>query len=284
MRVVDLDRDMSDVIPAGTSPDAEYLFRRMADRTLDSLRPGKGRQILDSAGGLGQDSRALARRGAWAVCAEPSRRMLELGKLIEAGETSARADGESARVAWARSWGEMLPFRTGAFDGAFCKGALDHFDDPENCIGELARVTRQDGRVVLAVANFKSLGCELQRVFDRCFPSSVKPGRRPYHVPSDHLTRYDPALLREQVERHLIIEEWTGISLLWGFRPWSALLARLREATALRMLRLADRIAARFPARSDVILVAGRPRFRSRRATKSVPGQLAVEGAPANAE
>ena len=58
MRVVDLDRDMRDVIPTGTSRDSEYLFDRMTFRTLDLAAAGPGRTVLDVASGLGQDARA----------------------------------------------------------------------------------------------------------------------------------------------------------------------------------------------------------------------------------
>jgi len=128
---------MSDVIPTGTSRDAEYLFARMADETLAALHAKPGARVVDSAAGLGQDDRALAREGAWAICAEPSRRMTELGKLIEAKE----ADTPKGSVHWVRAWSETLPFRNACFDAAYCKGALDHFDDPKRCIAEMARVT-----------------------------------------------------------------------------------------------------------------------------------------------
>lgn len=258
MRAVDLDRDMTHVIPTGTTRDSDYLFRRMEAETLAATRAGVGARVLDSAAGLGQDSRALARGGAHAFCAEPSRRMVELAKLVAAKEP-APAPG---RVTWARAWSETLPFRDRAFDAAFCKGALDHFDDPERCIAELARVTRTDGRVVLAVANFESLGCRLQRLGDRLRARPRMPGRRTYHVPSDHFTRYDARLLREQMERHVVVTEWRGISLLWGVRRWARLLARLPERHADALLRAADALASRFPSLSDVIVVAGRPRAR----------------------
>jgi SAM-dependent methyltransferase len=259
MRAVDLDRDMTHVIPTGTTRDSDYLFRRMEAATLAATRAVAGARVLDSAAGLGQDSRALARAGAHAVCAEPSHRMLELAKLVAAKEPPP-APG---RVVWARAWSESLPFRTGSFAAAFCKGALDHFDDPERCIAELARVTRADGRVVLAVANFESLGCRLQRLGDRLRGRPRTPGRRTYHVPSDHFTRYDARLLREQLERHVVVTEWRGISLLWGVRRWARLLARLPEPWADALLRAADALAARFPSLSDVIVVAGRPRSRA---------------------
>jgi SAM-dependent methyltransferase len=135
---------MSDVFPTGTSVDSEFLFRRMAEATLDALETRPGSRVVDVAAGVGQDDRALARRGAWVVGAEPSERMTALAYL------SDREDAEppSGGVARVRAWSEALPFGAGAFDGAFCKGALDHFDDPESCIREMARVTRASGRVV----------------------------------------------------------------------------------------------------------------------------------------
>jgi ubiquinone/menaquinone biosynthesis C-methylase UbiE len=66
-----------------------------------------------------------------------------------------------------RAWGDALPFATGSFDAVFCKGALDHFDAPSAAIAEMARVTRSNGRVVLAIANFDSLACRVARASDR---------------------------------------------------------------------------------------------------------------------
>ena len=62
MRVVDLDRDMSDVIPTGTAPDAAFVFERMRAQTLACLGDVAGARVLDHAGGLGQDARELAAR------------------------------------------------------------------------------------------------------------------------------------------------------------------------------------------------------------------------------
>jgi SAM-dependent methyltransferase len=244
------------VIPTGTTRDSEYLFRRMEALTIAATRSAGGKRVLDSAAGLGQDSRALARSGARAVCAEPSHRMIELAKLVAAKEAPAA----SGTVTWARAWSESLPFRAQSFDAAFCKGALDHFDDPERCIAEMARVTRSDGRVVLAVANFESLGCKLQRLAERLRRGAPRPGRRTYHVPSDHFTRYDPELLREQVERYVAVDSLQGTSLFWGVRRWARLLAWLPEPWAQSLLRAADRVAARWPSLADVIVISGSPR------------------------
>ncbi len=251
MRVSDLDRDMSDVIPTGSSPDSSFLFERMAAVTLDATRPAPGARVLDSAAGLGQDSRALGARGVLAVCVEPSHRMTSLGRMLDAEQGGG--------ATWVQAWSESLPFADDSFDAAFCKGALDHFDHPDRCIAELARVVRPGGRVVLAVANFDALGCRLQRLLDRS-GRETPPGRRTWHVPSDHFTRYDPALLRAQLEAHAHLEAWTGISLLWGVRPWMRLLERLPASWGTGLLRAADALARALPGLADVIVVAGRPR------------------------
>jgi SAM-dependent methyltransferase len=255
MRVVDLDRDMSDVFPTGTSVDSEFLFRRMEEATLEALEARPGARIVDVASGVGQDDRRLARRGAWVAGVEPSERMTALARLSD-GEDAGPPQGGVVRL---RAWSEALPFGADSFDGAFCKGALDHFDDPERCIGEMARVTRPGGRVVLAVANFDSLAIRISRALERVKRSRGR-GRRHHDVPSDHFTRYDPALLREQLGRFVSIERTTGVSLLWGVRVWVRLLASVGPTAASAILQLADRLAARFPALADVIVISGNPR------------------------
>ena len=247
VRVVDLDRDMSDVIPTGASADSAHLFERMTERTLRAASAVPGARVLDAAGGLGQDSRELAGRGVRVVCVEPSRRMSALGRQL--GESGP------AGVSWARAWCEALPFRDDSFDASICKGALDHFDDPLACIAEMARVTRPGGRVVFAVANFESLACRLGRRF-----GAAGSGRAGHHVPSDHFTRYDPELLREQLSRHLRLRHWEGVSLLWGVRGWARLLEKLGPRQRRAWLRTADAAARRVPALADVIVAAGTPR------------------------
>ena len=135
MRVVDLDRDMSDVIPTGTTRDSEYLFDRMTAATLGHTLPGPGRRILDVASGFGQDAILLQEQGAKVVGAEPSERMMAWARM-----KSEEATGPLPF--WVRGWSDGLPFADDSFDAAFCKGALDHFDRPAEAIREMARVTR----------------------------------------------------------------------------------------------------------------------------------------------
>lgn len=260
MRVVDLDRDMRDVIPTGMTRDSEFLFRRMTEATLGRSAVAPGGRVLDLASGVGQDAAALAAGGAFAVGVEPSARMLGLARLAE-------AQRPASVVHWVRAWSDALPFADGAFDASFCKGSLDHFDRPRRAISELARVTRDGGRVVLAIANFDSAACRLTRLGDRLrerVVGRVLPrGRRHYDVPHDHFTRYELDLMREQASEWLDVDTLEGISLAWGIPGWSRLLRRLPERLALNALQWLDAGARLAPAWADVVVLSGRPRRSS---------------------
>lgn len=250
---------MSDVIPTGMTPDSEFLFQRMTDLTLERARPGPGRRILDVASGVGQDSLALARRGAIVVGAEPSTRMTQMARLFAAENV-----GDGVREPdWVQGWADGLPFATGAFDSVICKGAIDHFDQPEAAIGEMARVCARDGRVVLAIANFESLACRVGRAVDDLRQElGLAPvrERRGYDAPSDHFTRYEVDLMREQAEAHLEIESLEGISIGWGMPGWSKTTARLPGRLAWAAVQALDSVAQWAPDWADVIVLAGRPR------------------------
>ncbi|MAJ61143.1 MAG: hypothetical protein CBC48_14980 [bacterium TMED88] len=265
MRVVDLDRDMSDVIPTGLTPDSEFLFGRMTeltlDRTLGTLREGHRPRVLDVASGVGQDSIALAERGADVIGVEPSSRMTGMATLFA-------ADKPGPMPRFVRGWSDRLPFPDASFDAAFCKGAMDHFDTPERAIEEMARVTRPDGRVVLAIANFESLACRVGRALDDFRQDWLRRGplrsRRGYDAPSDHFTRYEPELIREQAERHLRVDHFEGVSLGWGMPGWSKWTARMPLGVARGAVASLDRIGRQWPGLSDVIVLSGTP-LRSER-------------------
>jgi SAM-dependent methyltransferase len=262
VRVVDLDREMSDVIPTGTTRDSQFLFERMTRATLEATGAAPGRRVLDVASGFGQDALALRAQGAEVVGVEPSARMTAWARLV-----SEKASG--AVPHWVRGWADALPFADASFDAVFCKGALDHFDRPALAIAEMARVTRPGGRVVLAVANFESLACRAARAADR-FREGVlgrapRRGRRHYDVPADHFTRFEPALLREHAQRSLAIESTLGLSLAWGLPSWTRGIEAAPAFAARAALRAADLCARLAPALADVIVLVGTPLRRGAR-------------------
>jgi len=257
MRVVDLDRDMRDVIPTGTTRDSEFLFQRMTDCTLNQARAGAGRRILDVASGFGQDSAALAAAGAWVVGAEPSARMSVLARM--------NAEKLERPVpTWVRSWSDALPFAAGSFDAVICKGSIDHFDQRRLAIAEMARVAKPDGRVVLAIANFESAACRVSRTLDAFketwLTRELPRGRRHYDVPHDHFSRYELALMREQASEALEVDFVEGISLAWGLPGWNRCVEFLPGSLGWASLQGLDWLARRMPSLADVVVLAGRPR------------------------
>jgi len=248
---------MSDVIPEGSSAETEFLFDRMTEVTLALAAAGRGRRVLDVASGVGQDAVEMARRGAAVVGAEPSARMIGMAELV-------RGERGGVRPEWVRGWSDGLPFASASFDAAICKGAIDHFDRPEEAIAEMARVVRPQGRVVLAIANFESLACRIQRGIDdlreEWLRRAPERGRRAYDCPSDHFTRYELELMKEQAHRHLELEVVHGVSLVWGVPGWSRLVAPLPARAARRLLQVCDAAARLWPSLADVVVLAGRPR------------------------
>ena len=228
MRVVDLDRDMSDVIPTGMTPDSEFLFERMTGS------PWTHRGAAGPAGARRGQRRGPGRHRAGGAGRARDRRRA-LGTHDRDGPAlRGRQGGTHARLG-AGLVDLRCPSRPGRFDACVCKGAMDHFDAPERAIAEMARVTRTDGRVVLAIANFESLACRSGRALDDLrqdvlgWRSPVRV-RRGYDAPSDHFTRYELDLIREQAEPSLVIESMEGISMGWGMPGWSKLMAQVPGA------------------------------------------------------
>jgi hypothetical protein len=125
-------------------------------------------------------------------------------------------------------------------------------------------VTRADGRVVLAIANFESLACRVGRAVDDAAEQlrgrPPRRGRRGYDGPSDHFTRYELDLMREQAGASLEVETVEGISLAWGMPGWSRCMASLPRSVSGPLLRLLDGLAALAPSLADVVVLSGRPR------------------------
>ncbi len=122
------------------------LHHRWRERAADlaALRPGD--RALDVATGTGDLALALARRvGApgEVVGCDFSERMLEFAR-DKAASAPARA---ATRFEVANAL--ALPYPDGAFDAATVGFGARNFDDLERGVGEMARVVRLGGRVVV---------------------------------------------------------------------------------------------------------------------------------------
>jgi len=110
--------------------------RRWRRLTRQALAPRPGERVLDLAAGTGVSTVELARDGAWCVACDFSLGMLHAG--LHRGALP-RVAGDALR----------LPFADRAFDAVTISFGLRNVADPAAALGELARVTRPGGRLVV---------------------------------------------------------------------------------------------------------------------------------------
>ena len=249
---VDLEWDDGEVIPEKVYPDTDFLFAMMGEVVLDMVAASEGESVLDIGCGRAVDALRLAKRGGEAVGLDPSWKMIREAK-------SCIGDSQVALV---RGIAEALPFRRHCLDKILCKGALDHFADPQETIKQMSQVLRPGGEAVIAIANFESLSCRLGKAW---YPIARRLNREmdqrpPWQPPPDHTCRFDRPLLRRLVERHFEVEKTAGVSLLWTAPYWGKILSLLPRWASSAILALLDWIARRLPSLSDVIVIKGTPR------------------------
>ena len=107
--------------------------------------PLAGRRVLDLGCGMGGLVVALRRAGARAVGHEPNRAYGAICAL--------RAARYGLDLPFVAATGEALPFRDASFDLVTCLDVLEHADDLDATLGEIARVLAPGGRAVVTATN-----------------------------------------------------------------------------------------------------------------------------------
>jgi ubiquinone/menaquinone biosynthesis C-methylase UbiE len=243
-----------DVLPPVLSRDTEFVFRRMTDETLKAAGSKNGYRVLDVGCGRGMDAASMAEKGGNLYGCEPSQVMLRKAREW--------VDQKMTPVVLVSSIAENMPFCGGAFHRIVCKGAIDHFMDPEKAVAEMCRVAAPGGKVVLSVANFESLSCVLgkflNRVHQRIIGREVS-GPHIWEIPEDHTYKFDYPSTLALARRHMQGIQVRGVSLLWGFPRWSNFLKQIPLPLVRGVLWVLDQIAFWHPAWSDVLIISGKP-------------------------
>ena len=201
-----------EIVMTDMTPDTVFVFDRMTDETINAVDAKPGEEILDVAFGRAIDAKHLMDRGGVMTGIEPSDVMIE--KALEF------LGDERTKMGMTRSLGENLPFADNSFDKSVCKGAMDHFVDIEKSMAEMARVTKPDGRVIIAIANFESLTCIMGKAIwkvRKTITGKGPDGHPFWEPPDDHNHKFDLPVLKDLMSRHCKVESITGISLMWGF-------------------------------------------------------------------
>ena len=246
-----------DDFEAGTHRDSQYLYQAIEDAVVDLATETPGGIVLDVACGTGKQAMRIAARGCYSVGAEASMEMIGVGRWVH----------PESRAMMVRSLAESLPFAAGTFDRVICQGSLDHFADAHAFMREAARVTKDDGRVVIALANFDSVACRVGRLahtVKRRIGRQLPPGRPYWEIPEDHNVRGDLRFVRSLGSDALALDRCFGVSMLWLAPRYGAVLDRLPEPVALRIFRVLDHIARRRPRHADMIMSVWRKRGAGR--------------------
>jgi SAM-dependent methyltransferase len=139
---------MAAAIDALTSPTLKHLREAWWDDDFteflaETLKPRPGNRILDVGCGEGQAEVAIGRLHISQV------RLvgvdLVVSKVIQARQETA---SHNQRVEFAAGDACRLPFRDGVFDSLYSVAVLQHVNDLEAAVSEMARVTAPRGRVV----------------------------------------------------------------------------------------------------------------------------------------
>ncbi len=155
------------------------------DRAADMLLVPEGGAVLDVGCGTGVGTIRLAERAGVTgrvVGLDPSEAMLTEARR-------RRLSPGAAPVAWTLGQGERLPFADKTFDRVIAQFTLRHMSDWRQGLSEMARVTADDGRLVVVdlVRPVSVAGRIALRAMQLAVAPLVLPQWRPYRSLVDTL-------------------------------------------------------------------------------------------------
>ena len=148
--------------PGTVSPDDVRRLALLTDalkqriRSLLDLAPGQ--RVLDVGCGPGLDTAAAAE------CVGPGGRVAGIdydpSMIRDARAMDDRAAGRNPRVWYQVADAIHIPYRTGAFDWCYCERLLQHTTDAAAVVGEMGRVTKPGGVIVVADTDWATLSID----------------------------------------------------------------------------------------------------------------------------
>jgi ubiquinone/menaquinone biosynthesis C-methylase UbiE len=135
----------------------DWLFRSfyeneddVRERMVDGLRLTPESRVLEIGCGTGRDTFRIARRlgpRATLFAQDLSGRMvLKTRERLTADRARLNL---SARIEYFVSTARFLPFPDGFFDAVFHFGGFNNFSEPKKTLGEMTRIVKKGGRVVV---------------------------------------------------------------------------------------------------------------------------------------
>jgi ubiquinone/menaquinone biosynthesis C-methylase UbiE len=145
------------------TPLGKAVLATERDLILDMLRPERRERILDAGSGTGIFTDAFLARGANVMGLDISFAMLR-----RAAEKNAALAGRGVAADMMH-----LPFGDGGFDKTVSVTALEFIPDAKRAVGELFRVTKRGGIIVVATLNSLSSWADRRLADAQRDPTSV---------------------------------------------------------------------------------------------------------------
>lgn len=125
------------------TPIGKLVNQYEAELVMDFLQPERGEFILDAGCGTAVFTQDFLAAAARVVGLDISRPMLKAAKIKTPGYDFNVVQGDML----------SLPFRDNIFDKAVSITALEFIQDSQKAVGEMFRVTRQGGSIIIGTLN-----------------------------------------------------------------------------------------------------------------------------------
>jgi demethylmenaquinone methyltransferase/2-methoxy-6-polyprenyl-1,4-benzoquinol methylase len=140
----------------------------MTDRLLDLVDPEPGQRLLDIGGGTGRIAQRFVGRVGHVCVLDPAPGMAR--------------ESQGKGICIVRAECEQLPFPQAVFDRILVVDAFHHFRDQEQAAGEMARVLRPGGRVIVEEPDIDHVGVKAVAVAEKlllmrshfCSPDAIR--------------------------------------------------------------------------------------------------------------
>jgi len=220
MRDVDRTTDPGFFVHYLDTASAHEQVQAFKRRTFELLGVKPGSHLLDLGCGPGDDVRALAQMvgsTGRVVGVDSSAAMIT--------EARKRAESLNLPVEYIVGDAHRLDFADNTFDGCRTERVFQHVDNPQQVLGEMVRVTRPGGRVVVLDPDFETLIIDAQ---DRALTRRILHFRCDQIVRNGWIGRQLPALFRAAQLSEVTVAAETWLPTEYTL---AAQLLRLREHT-----------------------------------------------------
>jgi ubiquinone/menaquinone biosynthesis C-methylase UbiE len=165
--------------------------------------------------------------------------LADIGKrpiCVDFAMSFLRLAPKDARLRLVQADATLLPFARSAFDGVICSETIEHIERDDAVIGEIARVLRPGGVLVMTVPNLWNASRLLEMIKQRDFSIRMMRG---------HLREYTPRNLRGLLRPYFTVEEWSPVAFGWSGRVGGVVESLVRSGVLKRFSKSIAFVARR---------------------------------------